>query len=268
MSPLGSSSRTAGKPWAKRQGARASSDTRYLRLQDRIGYAFRDASLLERALTHPSSTAEKGRDNERLEFLGDGVLNLCIGQYLYEHYPRWTEGQLTQARSALVKTPTLARAAESLGLRELGRLGKGLPPDEPLPRSVNANLFEAVCGAVYLDGGMAAAHTFILRALDAEIRGFTRNGHEPNYKSALQQLAQRALGQTPHYRVVRDSGPDHVKVFETVALVGLRAFPPGVGRSKKQAEQDAARRALDMLTQQGSVGRTQSAAMGAPGGIQ
>lgn len=225
-------------------------DTAYLQLQDRIGYTFRQPALLEQALTHPSSTTEDGRDNERMEFLGDAVLTLCVGQHLYEKFPKWTEGELTQAKSCLVSTVTLARVAQTLGLRESGRLGKGLPSDEPLPPSVNANLFEAVCGALYLDGGMEAARAFVVRVLTRELENTYSNGHEPNYKSGLQQLAQRTMGLTPHYRVVRATGPDHGKVFEIMAMVGLRSFPPGVGRSKKEAEQAAAQRALEVLAQE------------------
>lgn len=222
-------------------------ETAFLRLQDIVGYAFNDPDLLERALTHPSYTVEDDADNERMEFLGDSVLNLCIGQSLYERFPKWSEGRLTQVKSVLVSTVTLDRVAETLCLRRLGRLGKGLPTDEALPPSVNANLFEAVCGAVYLDGGMEAARNFILRVMDEEIRSISRNGHEPNYKSALQQLTQRDLGQTPYYKVVSATGPDHGKTFEVSALIGSRAFPSATGRSKKEAEQSAARSALEVL---------------------
>jgi ribonuclease-3 len=222
-------------------------ETAFLRLQDIIGYAFADPALLERALTHPSYTVEDDSDNERMEFLGDSVLNLCVGQSLYERFPKWSEGRLTQVKSVLVSTVTLARVAETLCLRRLSRLGKGLPSDEALPPSVNANLFEAICGAVYLDGGMESARNFILRVMDEEIRSISRNGHEPNYKSALQQLAQRDLGQTPHYRVVSTTGPDHGKTFEVVAMIGARSFPSATGRSKKEAEQSAAKSALEVL---------------------
>jgi len=221
--------------------------TAVFRLQDLIGYAFTDGSLLERSLTHPSYTVEEDSDNERMEFLGDSVLNLCIGQALYERFPKWSEGRLTQVKSVLVSTNTLARVAETLLLRRLARLGKGLPSHEPLPPSVNANLFEAVCGAVFLDGGMESARSFILRVMDEEIRSISRHGHEPNYKSALQQLAQRDLGQTPHYRVVSTKGPDHGKTFEVTALIGMQSFPSGSGRSKKEAEQNAAKLALESL---------------------
>lgn len=212
--------------------------------------------MLERALTHPSSTAEEDRDNERMEFLGDSVVNLCIAQALYERHPCWTEGDLTQVKSAVVSTTGLARAAESLGLRDVGRFGKGLPLHEPLPPSVYANLFEAVAAAVYLDGGLEAARSFVLRVLDPDMRSVAENGGEPNPKSMLQHVAQKNCGVTPHYRVLGSSGPDHDKVFEISANVGHRVFPPGTGRSKKEAEQAAARRALEVLEAESMLSAT------------
>jgi ribonuclease III len=238
-------------------------DVTFLRLQDRIGYLFQDPSLLERALTHPSSTAEDNRDNERMEFLGDSVVNLCVAQALYERHPHWNEGDLTQVKSCLVSTLGLARAAESLGLRDVGRFGKGLNRDEPLPPSVYANLFEAVAAAVYLDGGLEAARLFVLRILGPEMRAVAENGGEPNPKSLLQHVAQKHTGITPHYRVIGSSGPDHEKVFEICAQVGKRIFPAGTGHSKKEAEQAAARRALEVLDAEMLVS---SAAQKAEGG--
>jgi ribonuclease III len=222
-------------------------DSTFLKLQDRIGYLFQDPSLLERALTHPSSTAEDNCDNERMEFLGDSIVNLCVAQALYERHSGWTEGELTQVKSAVVSTTGLARAAESLGLRDVARFGKGLPQHEPLPPSVYANLFEAVAAAVYLDGGLESARSFVLHILGPEMHAVAENGGEPNPKSMLQHVAQKNCGITPHYRLVGTSGPDHDKVFEICAYVGRRVFPPGTGRSKKEAEQSAARRALEVL---------------------
>jgi ribonuclease-3 len=242
------------------------SDTSFLRLQDCIGYVFQNPSLIEQALTHPSSTTQDD-DNERMEFLGDSVVNLCIAQALYEQHRDWTEGQLTQVKSALVSTNCLARAGESLRLRDVGRLGKGLPRDEPLPVSVYANLFEAVAAAVYLDGGLDAARSFVLRILGPEMRSMSEDGGTPNPKSSLQHIAQKNWGVTPCYCLVGASGPDHDKVFEVAALLGgdncegcvrapavdacarqgARFFPPGSGRSKKEAEQAAAQRALELL---------------------
>jgi len=242
-------------------------DTTFLTLQDRIGYLFRDPSLLERALTHPSSTAEDNRDNERMEFLGDSVISLCVARALYERHTEWSEGELTQVKSAVVSTQALARAGQLLGLRDVGRFGKGLPRNEPLPVSVYANLFEAVTAAVYLDGGLDAACSFVLRVLGPEMRVVAENGGGPNPKSTLQHVAQHNWGVTPCYCVVSASGPDHDKVFEIAAHVGsgqccscvrvpvlemclqmgARVFPPGSGRTKKEAEQAAARLALEIL---------------------
>jgi ribonuclease-3 len=234
----------------------------FLRLQDRIGYLFQDPSLLERALTHPSSTCEENCDNERMEFLGDSVVNLCVAQALYERHPEWNEGDLTKVKSAVVSTTGLARAAESLGLRDVGRFGKGLPLHEPLPPSVLANLFEAVTAAVYLDNGLDAARAFVLRVLGPEMRAVADNGGEPNPKSMLQHFAQKNAGVTPNYRVVRASGPDHDKLFEICAQIGHRIFPVGTGRSKKEAEQDAARKALESLEAESALSATTPARIG------
>jgi len=236
----------------------AMSGTSCLRLQDRIGYCFQNLQLLERALTHPSSTAEEDMDNERMEFLGDGVVNLCVGQALYERYPKWNEGKLTQVKSAVVSTVSLARAGEALGLRDVGNLGKGLPAHEPLPPSVYANLFEAVTAAVYLDGGPAEARAFVLRVLEPEMKAVAENGWETNHKSTLQQIAQKKAGMTPRYRVVRATGPDHGKIFEICAVIGSRNFPTGKGRSKKEAEQAAARRALEILAAENALNEPES----------
>src|SRR4051812_30390377 len=230
-----------------------STATTFLRLQDRIGYLFQDPSLLERALTHPSSTAEEDRDNERMEFLGDSVVNLCIAQALYEAHPCWSEGDLTQVKSAVVSTTGLAKAAESLGLRDVGRFGKGLPLNEPLPPSVYANLFEAVTAAVYLDSGLEAARAFVLRILSPEMRVCADAGGDPNPKSSLQHMAQKLCGMTPYYAVVGATGPDHGKVFEVCCHIGKRVFPVGKGKSKKEAEQDAARRALEILESEAAL---------------
>lgn len=239
----------------------------FLALQDRIGYLFNDPTLLERALTHPSATNEDHRDNERMEFLGDSVVNLCVAEALYERYPCWTEGDLTQVKSTVVSTTGLARAGESLGLRDVARFGKGLPAQLPLPASVYANLFEAVAAAVYQDGGLAAARSFVLRVLGPEMFVVAENGGEPNPKSQLQQVAQKHWAVTPSYCVLSTSGPDHDKVFEICARIGERRFPPGTGRSKKEAEQCAARHALEVLQPEIASGKNGSGSVADGSGI-
>ena len=222
-------------------------ETSFLCLQDRIGYLFQDTTLLERALTHPSSTAQDNKDNERMEFLGDSIVNLCVAQALYERHPEWNEGDLTQVKSSVVSTTGLARAAESLCLRDAARFGKSLVQHDQLPPSIYANLFEAVVAAIYLDGGIEVARSFILRVLGPDMRTVADNGGEPNPKSNLQHISQKNTGITPHYRLISSNGPDHNKVFEVCAHVGRRVFPAGTGRSKKEAEQSAARMALEVL---------------------
>lgn len=239
----------------------------FLALQDRIGYLFSDPSLLERALTHPSATNEDHRDNERMEFLGDSVVNLCVAQALYERYPCWTEGDLTQVKSTVVSTTGLARAGESLGLRDVAMFGKGLPIGQPLPASVYANLFEAVAAAVYLDGGLAAARSFVLRVLGPEMFTVAENGGEPNPKSQLQQIVQKHWSVTPSYCVLNTTGPDHDKVFEISAKICERQFPPGTGRSKKEAEQCAARFALEVLVVELAAGKNGNGAVADGSGI-
>ncbi|MFH0939610.1 MAG: ribonuclease III [Planctomycetota bacterium] len=226
-------------------------DTSFLRLQDHIGYLFQNPSLLERALTHPSSTTEDNQDNERMEFLGDSVVNLFVAQELYEQHADWSEGDLTQVKSEVVNTTSLAHAAESLKLREVARFGKGLSLNDPLPPSVYANLFEAVTAAIYLDGGPAAARSFVLRILGSEMRVLAENGGELNPKSKLQHITQKKYNIQPYYRLVSVDGPDHNKVFNICACVGQQVFPPGTGRNKKEAEQAAARLALDAIQAQG-----------------
>lgn len=230
------------------------SDSAVARLQDRIGYAFQRPELLERALTHASCSVKNGGNNERLEFLGDAVVGLCVGQALYERFPDYDEGALTGLKSSLVCTGCLAKAAEELGLRDVGRLGKGLPADQPLPRRVYANLFEAVAGAIYLDGGLPAARAFIFRLLDPKIPELAACGGEPNPKAALQQEAQRRWSCMPRYRLLKTYGPDHGKTFEVCALLGKYNFPSAHGRTKKEAEQKSAQKALEVLQAAGCLG--------------
>jgi ribonuclease-3 len=228
-------------------------DSSVIRLQDRIGYAFQDGEMLRHALTHASCSVENGCDNERLEFLGDAVLGLCVAQALYERFPDWDEGALTRLKSVLVCTSFLASAAQELDLRAVCRLGKGLPADEPLPQRVYANLFEAVCAAIYLDGGLHAAKAFVARLLEPQMRSLAAAGCEMNPKARLQQETQRRWGITPTYRLHGASGPDHGKTFEICVRLNGREFPVKCGRTKKEAEQHAAQVALEVLAAEGAL---------------
>ena len=215
-------------------------------LETKIGHRFRDRSLLELALTHASTSAATLADNERLEFLGDAVLSLVVSERMFLDLPKCDEGELTRLRSLVVNTSTLARTARRLDLKQYARLGKGIRAAE-LPPSVYANLFEALIAAVYLDAGIEAACRMVEKLLSGEFTAAVKGELDENYKSVLQQHAQRELGQAPQYRLVQASGPDHGKTFVVSAVIGDVSYPPGKGPNKKAAEQHAAARALVCL---------------------
>jgi ribonuclease-3 len=223
-----------------------STDKRQI-FQDRLGYAFQNAALLDRALTHSSLRDGSTPTYERLEFLGDAVLGMVISEHLFRTYDQFDEGALTRVKSVVVSARTLASKARELGFLEAVRVGKGLA-QSPLPDSLLADAFEAVIAALYLDGGLESAREFILRHLQPEVRAVLEERHEKNFKSLLQNLAQRYYKATPRYTVVSEEGPDHVKVFEVAACIGWRKYPPGKGRNKKEAEQRAAENAYDILS--------------------
>ncbi len=217
--------------------------------QQRMGYRFRDVGLLKSALRHASSADHRRDSNERMEFLGDAVLGLVICEALYERLPQALEGELTKIKSAVVSRRTCARVAAALRLTDSLVLGQGLDTGEELPQSLAAGTLEAVIAAVYLDGGLEAARKFILTHMDAELRAATESQHQFNFKSQLQQYAQRELSGSPVYELLDEKGPDHAKCFEVAVSVGVRRFPSAWGPSKKEAEQKAAQLALVALGQ-------------------
>lgn len=214
---------------------------------DGIGHAFSDESLLRLALTHASSSDSRTVSNERLEFLGDAVLGQVICEHLYERYPNLLEGDLTKLKSHLVSREMCAQVVRAGGLHRGMTIGKGMVSVEQLPKSVLAGVFEALVGAIYLDGGHAAASAFVLRHIGPFIERTLELGHQENYKSVLQQLAQQSGLGSPTYSVVDQRGPDHEKAFEIRAQIGERAFAASWGQSKKAAEQGAALLALREL---------------------
>jgi len=217
--------------------------------QDRIAYQFRDVSLLRAALTHASSANHRRDSNERLEFLGDAVLGLVICEALYERLPNALEGDMTKIKSAVVSRRVCANVADQLCLTAGLVLGQGMENGDHLPRSLAAGTLEAVIAAVYLDGGFEVAREFILRHMDSELRAATDSQHQFNFKSQLQQWAQRDLDATPIYELLDEKGPDHAKCFEVAVSIGARQFPSAWGPTKKEAEQKAARLALIELGQ-------------------
>lgn len=220
---------------------------RIRRCEEEIGYRFKEPSFLLQALTHSSIKTPENPSNERLEFLGDSVLGLIMTEFLYSYFQELDEGELTQIKSVVVSTPILAQESQRLKLPLVYNVGKGVTKKKSLPMSLQANVFEAVVGAIYKDGGLEEARRFILRNLFHRVLSVAQNRYPRNYKSLLQQWAQKELNVTPGYRVVAERGPDHFKHFEVVAVVGKKVWGRGSGRSKKEAEQMAAREALKAL---------------------
>ena len=221
-------------------------------LEERLGYLFHDRSLLENALTHSSYANEnkqKGEaSNERLEFLGDSVLGMVVADHLFRSHPDMPEGELTRTRAALVCEESLVEVARKLELGQYLKLGRGEDAGGGRKRpSIQADAVEAVIAAVYLDGGIGSPRkfitSFILPNNEREQEGGIRD-----YKTALQELVQRESGQVLSYRLTGESGPDHAKVFRVEVDLNGTPAGKGEGRSKKEAEQSAAKAAIAHLT--------------------
>ena len=217
--------------------------------EKKIEYTFKDKRLLETAFTHRSYLNENrspgAEHNERLEFLGDAVLELVITEFLFAKYPDKPEGDLTAYRAALVNTQSISDAAGKLGMNEYLLLSKGESRDTGRARQIIlANAFEALIGAIYLDSGYEAAKDFIGAQLFHKTDEVVEKRLWQDAKSKLQEVAQEKLGVTPTYEVVSQSGPDHDKKFVVAAHVGSERVANGEGKSKQEAEQDAAQKAL------------------------
>lgn len=223
-------------------------------LQARLGFRFRDEALLRLALTHPSVAHESGAataHNQRLEFLGDAVLQLVLTQKLYEQFPDSDEGPLTKARARLVNRRSLAERARVLGLGAHLILGRGEETHGGRERSsALADAFEALLGAIFLDGGFDAAREFILREFGGAFDVVSTLPTIDNPKGELQELLQARSPESPEYRVISATGPDHDRVFECTVHHGGMELARGSGKSKKAAESDAALAALKKLRDQ------------------
>lgn len=217
--------------------------------ETRIGYTFANTTLLETAFTHRSylnENREAGREhNERLEFLGDAVLELVVSEFLYAKYPDRPEGDLTAFRAALVNTQSIADAAVALNMNEFLLLSRGEARDTGRARMIIlANAFEAVIGALYLDRGYDVARDFIAAQLFHKTDDVVSKGLWQDAKSRFQEAAQEKAGVTPMYQILGESGPDHDKRFVAGVFLSQELVARGEGRSKQEAEQDAARKAL------------------------
>lgn len=218
-------------------------------LEKKIKIVFKDKSVLQTAFVHKSyineHKDEKRAHNERLEFLGDAVLELVATEYLFKAFPESGEGELTSFRSALVKGNHLAQVARDLELGNFLFLSKG--EERSGGREKNyllANTLESLIGAIYLDQGFSVAHTFIDKMILANLEDIVEKGLHVDAKSKLQELAQERFGVTPNYRVISDSGPDHNKLFEVGAFIEEDLIGSGTGSSKQKAEQSAAAASL------------------------
>lgn len=219
----------------------------YARCERRVGYTFRDRALLRAALTHASGAEHRLASNERLEFLGDAILGFVVCEMLFQQFPQYLEGEMTKVKSVVVSRQTCAKISEALGLQEFLILGKGMTTTPTVPPSVLADVFESLTAAIYLDGGHEAARQFLYTYMEPEVELAAAGELGVNYKSLLQQFAQREFGSTPTYHMLDEKGPDHSKCFKMVAQVSGQRYHPAWGRNKKEAEQRAACNALSEL---------------------
>jgi ribonuclease-3 len=217
-----------------------------------LGVKFKNRALLQQALIHSSYVNENPHlapeSNERLEFLGDAVLGLVVADDLFEAYPGQDEGHLTELRTHLVRRDTLAKAARRMELGGDLLLGRGEEAGGGRSRSTNlAHVYESVTGAVFLDGGLSAARKFVRKSLQPELEAMTERAFPIDPKSRLQELSQSRFQSPPHYHLIQQDGPDHARSFTMEVRVNGKVYGVGSGRSKQDAEKEAAHEALGRL---------------------
>ena len=212
-----------------------------------LGYTFNAPETLVRALTHSSSRTAFSGSNERLEFLGDAILGAVVSLYLYAHHPEFQEGRMTKVKSQVVSRRSLALKARDIGLAPHLVVGRMFPNPKSITNSILSNALEAIIAAVFVDGGLDAAYEFVIRHFEDAIATASDEPGQRDFKSWLGQWAQQNHMENPGYVVLSTAGPDHTKTFEMSVTLGKRRFFPAWGRSKKEAEQRAARAALREL---------------------
>ena len=225
-------------------------ETKLARAQEIVGHKFRNTQYLLSAITHPSAT--EGRavkySYERLEFLGDSVLGFVTAGYLFTHYPDLPEGDLTKLRAAVVCEGALDEIAHEIGIPEAIRLGHGEEMGGGRKRaSILADATEALLGAIFMDGGIEPARAFVLRFIPHKVEVALAGGAFKDYKTMLQEIVQKNKQETLEYRLAGQSGPDHDKRFKMELLLNSNVFAEGIGKSKKEAEQMAAKKALENM---------------------
>lgn len=223
-------------------------------LSHKLDIKFIDIALLKVALTHRSYINENKQEkyhNERIEFLGDAVLELIISEYLYAKFPDRAEGELTSFRAATVKTDSLATVSKELGIGEFMLMSKGEEATGGREKDyLLANVFEAILGAIYLDQGYEACKQFVFRYLVPKIDNIVRERSDIDAKTKFQEVAQKLFHHTPTYEIIEEIGPDHEKRFVMGVYVGTKEYGRGEGSSKQKAEEQAAKHALEILSHQ------------------
>jgi ribonuclease-3 len=217
------------------------------RAEKLLGHTFANPNLLTESLTHASVADNRLLSNERMEFLGDAILDVVICEALFLRFPKYLEGDLTKIKSAVVSRKTCAEVSIETGLIDLLIIGKGISNRESMPSSLAAAVYESIIAAIYLDAGYEVVKKYILRTMTSKIESIASNSHQHNYKAVLQQEAQKNMGATPIYALLDEKGPDHSKCFEVCVAIDGRRFPAAWGPNKKMAEQKAALLALEEL---------------------
>ncbi len=221
-------------------------------IEKQIKYTFKNKSLLKRALTHRSSVKDKKLSNERLEFLGDAVLELVVTEFLINNYPTIDEGKLSKIRAASVNTQTLSNIARKLDLSKYIIVGKSEKKEGIVNNdSILEDTFEAIVGAIYLDRGLEMARRFIEFHLVDTIKAIAEKGIIFDYKTHLQELTQKMFGCLPTYEIVKEEGQEHNKTFYCDVFVDNVKYGSGTGKSKKEAEKNAAKEAVERLEKSG-----------------
>ena len=221
-------------------------------LENTLGYCYRDKNFLTLAITHSSFANElksnKLSSNERIEFLGDAVLNIAISEYIYINYKHLSEGEMTKARASIVCEGSLANCANAMNLSEYLLLGKGEEVSGGRTRvSILSDAFEAIIGSIYLDGGFETAKKFIYKMMTEIIATAIKGDSFVDYKTKLQELAQKKAFNKIQYEIIEEKGPDHDKLFEIQVIIGDVVMGNGTGKSKKEAEQNAAKVAIGRI---------------------
>jgi ribonuclease-3 len=219
----------------------------HARAEKVLGYSFKSEELLTEALTHASIADNRLNSNERMEFLGDAVLDLIVCEALFRKFPEYLEGQLTKIKSAVVSRRTCAEISNETGLTDLLIIGKGISSRDQMPPSLAAAVYESIVAGIYLDGGFDVVKEYVLRTMNPKIEIIAADTHQQNYKAVLQQHAQKVLSATPIYEVLDEKGPDHAKCFEVGVCLDGRRYTSAWGPNKKSAEQKAALLALEEL---------------------